>query len=205
MHGNGISKRTQIVWAALVGTMTVLGGVLSILDRGPGLRTDGLNIPSLMAPTGLPAPTGLSNIESVMKTRRAIEAGRWTSIVVHHSGSPFATDASLQAEAQAQGRGGMGYQFVIGNGNGLSDGELRVDPSWLDQAGGDRVIAICLVGNGDRKRFSDAQLARLNELIETLTRRLEIGGNKVYLRSEIDRSTSPGRFFPAASFREQWK
>lgn len=204
-----LSRRTQVVWASLVGTMTVLGGTLWALDRGPGMQTEGINLPALLAES---AP---SNIESVLATRVPLRHDQWTSIVIHHSGSPFGTPASLQSQALAMQLRGIGYHFVVGNGNGLDDGEIHITDRWQKQvfgahaAGpqGDRLnrsaIGICLVGDGDRWSFTPTQMTRVVELVRLLQQEFHIPRSRVVLHSDIAAVSSPGNLFPAAAFREQ--
>ncbi len=93
----------------------------------------------------------------------------WRCIVLHHSGGP-----SGSAEAfdrwHREGRkweGGLGYHFVIGNGNGSGDGQIEAGSRWTSQAVGahaaspgnqynEQGVGICLVGNFS----SAAELAR---------------------------------------------
>jgi N-acetylmuramoyl-L-alanine amidase len=144
-----------------------------------------------------------------------LDRGRWKSIVIHASGSPVGNPASISAGQKAMHLSGLGYQFVIGNGRGMDDGELHVGYRWLDQLSGahaagpqadwynDHSIGICLVGNGDRQPFTDAQVRRLVRLVQTLARELDIPQDRILLHSDLVRADDPGRFFPAAAFREQ--
>ncbi|RMD63068.1 MAG: N-acetylmuramoyl-L-alanine amidase, partial [Planctomycetota bacterium] len=92
--------------------------------------------------------------------------------------------------------------------------ELFVGYRWLDQlpgahaAGPDqdvynrRWIGICLIGDGDRRPFTPAQLRRLTELLQALQERLGITEDRVLLHRQIAATTSPGRLFPEAEIRE---
>ncbi len=204
-----LSVRSRNVWAALVATMTVLGGTLYALDGKASPRVDGLSLPALIA------PAAATSVEAVFSTKAPIEKSRWLAIVIHHSGSPYATPESLEADAKAAGLAGMGFHFVIGNGNGLDDGELHVGARWLKQLPGahttgakadwynKNAIGICLIGNGERGRFSDAQIRRLTQLVEALSRELGIPRDRIVLQDELVKGAGPGRYFPAAAFREQ--
>jgi N-acetylmuramoyl-L-alanine amidase len=147
--------------------------------------------------------------------RAPLRRGEWTSIIIHHSGSMAGSPASIDAQHRSIGLTGLGYHFVIGNGNGLDDGELFIGPRWLDQqagahAAGDRAdewnrtsIGICLVGDGRRRDFTNRQLAELVPLVADLCRELGIPKDRVFLHRDIARSEDPGRYFPEAAFREQ--
>ncbi len=195
---------------SLVGAMTLVGGLLLALDRAPSANLGGLALPPLLA-TGSPR-----SIEAVFSAPKAgIEKGRWQAIVIHHSGSPVGTPASLESQALAQNLKGLGYQFVIGNGKGIGDGELHISRRWIDQtpgahAGGENAdwlntysIGICLIGNLNRDTISQAQWDRLMELVTSLSRELGIPAERVYLHSDVAPTTDPGSFFPTALFREE--
>lgn len=154
--------------------------------------------------------------DPVFQTRRQLDRQRWNSIVIHHSGSAAGDAQSITREHVASGLKGLGYHFVIGNGNGLGDGVVHVGYRWIDQLPGahvsgpqqdeynERSIAICLVGNGDKRPFTDRQLAQLVGLIQRLQDQLQIPARNVYLHRDLSRvTTSPGRFFPTAWLQDQ--
>jgi N-acetyl-anhydromuramyl-L-alanine amidase AmpD len=204
-----LSRRAKIVWLALLGAMTGVGGLLLAADGRPAPRVDGLAVPPLMA-SGMP-----SSIETVLRTRKPAEKNRWQAIVIHHTAQPFGSPASISDEHEKLGFRGLGHHFVIGNGAGMDDGELHVGFRWLDQlpgahAGGERgdwynqhAISICLVGNGDRKAFTKAQLARLDQLITLLRREFNLPADRVVLHSQIAPTSDPGVLFPATWLRQR--
>lgn len=203
-----VSIRTRVVWGSLVGAMTVVGGLLFAVDGTPSRPMQGVSLPALLAPGGSPS------MDPVFDTRVPVTKDRWLAIVVHSSGSPGGTAAQLEARAKASGLKELGYHFVIGNGMGMADGELFIGRRWRDQVPGAHVagdsgewfnhhaIAICLVGDGDRHQPTKAQMERVVELTASLARRLGIPRERVYLHSELADTTSPGRLFPASSFRD---
>lgn len=205
----GVSTRSRMVWGALATAMTLVGGALWALQGAPAPRLDGLSLPALVA------AAGPSSSESAVRTRVPLAKGRWTSIVVHHSGSIHGTPAGIEAEHRAANLDGLGYHFVIGNGRGMGDGEVYVGYRWLDQLAGAHVaeprgdqfnrtsIGICLVGDGRRREFTDQQLVRLVEIVNQLRDRLGIPADRVYLHSDLVRVDDPGRLFPSAAFRDQ--
>jgi hypothetical protein len=204
---SGVSRRAQVVWASLVLSMTVVGGGLFLIDRGPVAAAEGLSLTPLMA------TSGVSTVEGVLNTRVPLDYDRWQAIVVHDSGSPYGTEASLDAQARANNLKGLGYHFVIGNGNGLDDGEILVGGRWRNQvpgahAAGNRAdwfnrhsIGICLVGDGNRSRPTQKQMQSLALLADTLCREFKITNDRVYLHSQIAPTDDPGRLFPEAAFR----
>lgn len=204
-----LSTRSRNVWGALVATMTVMGGALYAMDGKASPRVDGVNLPALIA------PATATSVEVVFNTKVPLDKAKWQAIVIHHTGSPYATPESLESEAKANGLAGLGYQFVIGNGNGLDDGELHVGSRWLRQLPGAHAsgpkadwynrnsIGICLVGNGDRGRFTEAQMRRLSQLVDALCRELSIPRDRIVLQDELVKGAGPGRYFPGVAFREQ--
>lgn len=201
--------RTKIVWTALLAAMTTVSGGLYLLDRSPPSNVGGLALPALMA-TGAPR-----SIEAIYSTGQQVSADQWQAIVIHDSGSPVGSPKGLEQDAVARGLAGMGYHFVIGNGRGIGDGELHVGRRWIDQRAGahsggryadwynTHAVGICLIGDGARSGFSDAQFQRLVELTASLCRELHIPADRVLLHSEVASTSSPGRLFPAGLFREE--
>ncbi len=202
-------SRPQTVWMSLVAALTVAAGMLYAGSRKPVVGSDGLAVMPLMS-TGTP-----NSIEVVLSTRKDIAKNRWKSVVIHDSGSPVGSQSSLDAQARAMNLKGIGYHFVIGNGNGMGDGELFVTDRWLDQRNGAHVagnrgedlnkqsIGICLVGDGDHQKFTSAQLTRLLQLLDTLQREMSIPAERVYMHSDVAAVSSPGKLFPAVEIRRQ--
>lgn len=206
------STRIVVVWMALVAAMTVVGGGLWLAQGG---RIE--NVQPLVATSTqpvAPVPVGVpSALEAVLRTRQPLHANRWQAIVIHDTGQLVGTPASLDERARTAGLRSLGYHFVVGNGNGMDEGELFVSGRWMNQetgahTAGDnadwfnrQAIGICLVGDGDRQRFSPAQIRRTTQLVQLLAQRLNIPADRVYLHSQIAPTTSPGRFFPEGELR----
>ena len=201
---SGLSPRTKIVWSALIGAMTVVTGLLFVLggrDAGP---LTGRTV------TALASVNPASGIERAFETRVPIEPGRWHAIVIHDTGQPAGSPASIDARHREMGLAGLGYHFVIGNGVQMGDGEIHAGFRWLDQEPGAHVagpsgarwnrdsIGVALVGNGDRRPFTPTQINRLVDLVAALARRLDIPADRIYLHSDIAAVSSPGRYFPAS-------
>lgn len=208
-QGEGLSRRSAAVWVTLLAAMTLVGGLLVVLDGKPLPRLDGRTLPALVA------AGGANSIEEIYRTRQPLETERWQAIVIHHSGSPVGSAASIESEHKARNFNGLGYHFVVGNGHGMGDGELYVGYRWLDQLPGAhtggpdgdwfnrRALGICLVGDGQRGQFTDAQLQRLVQLVTALAQKLDIPQDRILLHSDVAQTANPGRFFPEAAFREQ--
>ena len=147
-----------------------------------------------------------------------LDRRRWRSIVIHHSGSPAGDAAAIERQHFAAGLAGLGYHFVIGNGQGLEDGQVVVGYRWERQLPGAHVaasarvdsarwnqdsIGICLVGNGERRAFTARQLSEAAALVRALQAELGIHAGSVVLHSDLAPVASPGRSFPVEAFRAQ--
>lgn len=202
------SIRTKVVWGVLGIGMTLGIGLLSVLDSGSPARTGGLSLTPLM---GIERSVGM---ESIFQTTTPIEQSRWDSIVIVHSGEPAGSAADLAQQHKTLGYDGLGFHFVIGNGKRMGDGEIHVGYRWLDQRSGadlsgvgsdfnsSSAIEICLVGDGDRRPFSEEQMYRLAQLVNALGDRLGIPGERIYLHKDLAGTSSPGQFFPQAEFEQ---
>ena len=102
---------------------------------------------------------------------------------------------------------GIGYHFVIGNGNGMGDGIVEPTFRWRQQlhgahAGNNRYnqhgIGIALIGNFEKKPPTAAQLASVKRLIGVLKGAYRISSEKVIGHGDIKATACPGKFFPMA-------
>lgn len=209
-QGAGPVPRTQVVWIALTVSMTAVGGLLWALQPS---ATDAATMLAAVQVDGAVATAAAQNTRSLLAAEAAVDPDRWRAVVVHHSGSRFGTASSISAEHVRNELSGLGYHFLIGNGRGLGDGEVHVGYRWKDQLAGahvagekgrwynHRAVAICLVGDGDASEFTPAQLARLEELISAVRGEFRIPASEVHLHRDLASTSSPGRYFPEASFR----
>lgn len=200
--------RAHVVWGALVASMTGVGGLLLALDRTPVGPTSALAMVNL----DRGAPT--SDFDAIFQTKSPIKPGTWTGIVIHHSGGAIGSPESLTQQHNARGFKGLGHHFVISNGQGATDGQIFVGYRWPEQLPGVHVagtkaeqynrqtIGICLIGDGERREFTPAQMSRLAELVSALQSKLNIPDRNVVLHRDIAPTASPGRLFPEAMFRQ---
>jgi hypothetical protein len=210
-RSSSLSKRTQIVWASFAVAMTGVAGLLAVSDPQPQQGFLATNISTFGEQ---------ASADPVFQIASPLDRDRWQGIVIHHLGAPAGDADSIHRRHQGYGYQGLGYHFVIGNGNGLGDGVVHVGYRWNDQLPGAHVvgeygeyhnqhsIAICLVGNGDRRPFTDRQMAHLISLVQRLQRELDIPSNQVFLHRDIATGvyppeTSPGRYFAKAQLHEQ--
>ena len=200
--------RTKIVWGALAVSMTGLIGLLSILDTGhKSLNASGVSLSPLAS---INAGRG---VDAIFNTKSDLQSNNWDSIVIVHSGSPAGSAESIGAQHKTVGYDGLSYHFLIGNGTGMGDGEIHLGNRWLTQSSGAQLaglnsnntsnpIEICLVGNGDRKPFTNEQIRYLAQVVIALSERLEIPKDRIFLHEDLSPTTSPGRYFPRANFDE---
>lgn len=190
--------------------MTAVGGVLAM-----GQRSSGGGFLAASVTTFGDERDG-SGLAPIFDTKAPLDQQRWTGIVIHHLGEPAGDAEYVDRLHKSYGYQGLGYHFLIGNGNGLGEGVIHVGYRWNDQLPGAHVmgeagrehnlrsIAICLIGNGDRRSFTDQQLQQLVMLIRSLQGKFKIPASNVYLHRDLAQGTdSPGRLFPAARIREQ--
>lgn len=219
------TRRRFTVWASFVGGMTAVAGILLVGDRGA---------PSVDAAVSATV-VGLSstNDASLILPRDAHPIpGQWQAIVIHHSATPAGDSITLNRQHTASGLSGLGYHFVIGNGQGLGDGRVEVGYRWNRQLAGAHVaaagasdgrsgidrtslstadadqynrhsIGICMIGNGNRREFTDRQIHELITIVRALQAQFGIPGSAVYLHSDLSKVRSPGKFFPTAEFEAQ--
>ncbi len=135
----------------------------------------------------------------------------WTSIVIHHTAAEAGSVESIhEAHQQRKDKDGnpwlgIGYHFVIGNGNGMGDGEIEPTFRWRQQMHGAHAgdqqhnqhgIGIAMVGNFEKHPPSPAQLAAVKRLVATLKLAYGISSSNVIGHSDIKATACPGKYFP---------
>ena len=140
-----------------------------------------------------------------------VAARDWKSIVLHHSatdgGSVESIDAVHRRQKDADGNPwlGIGYHFVVGNGRGMSDGEIKSTFRWRKQLPGahagrrehnEHGIGICLIGNFDRRAPTEKQIAAARGLVKTLAGRYDIRRGRVLRHQDVAATLCRGRLFP---------
>jgi hypothetical protein len=197
------------VWGTFVTAMTVVCTLLLLAGgTSASLRPGAMLGPGEV----LGAP---SRTTGIFQTESPLDASRWQSILIHHSSSPTGDASILHRQHQSWGLDGLGFHFIIGNGNGLEDGAIQVGYRWnLQQPGAHAIgpkgewynrhaIAICLIGNGESSSFTPRQIETLVNLTRRLQIDLDIPADQVRLHRDIAEIRSPGRYFPEAEFRRR--
>ena len=177
--------------------------------------------------TAKPQPPAAARDASVPKNTRSalpqsvqraidkapVEPGRWKYIVIHHSGVDTGTVKAMdQYHREVRHmEHGLAYDFVIGNGNGMRDGEIAVGSRWTQQLDGGHLaseaqnkvaIGICLVGNFDQHRPTPQELGSLRALVGALMVRCGLTPRAVKTHQQINvvHTRCPGTNFPSRSF-----
>ena len=144
-----------------------------------------------------------------------VRPGRWQYIVIHHSGVDTGTVKAMdQYHREVRHmENGLAYDFVVGNGSGMRDGEIAVGQRWTKQLDGGHLaseaqnkvaIGICLVGNFDTHQPSRREMDSLRALVQALMARCNLTPRAVKTHQQINivRTRCPGAKFPASSFLE---
>ena len=155
------------------------------------------------------APSPLSPSVQRAIDKSPVSPHRWKYIVIHHSGVDEGTLKSIDRyhREERHMENGLAYHFLIGNGNGLGDGEIAVGNRWKEQLDGGHLrseeqnkiaLGICLIGNFDNTKPTGKQLASLENLIRALMRRCDLSASAVRTHQQINivRTECPGSKFP---------
>lgn len=134
----------------------------------------------------------------------------WKSIVLHHTATETGNVESIHAQhvlrKDASGRPwlGIGYHFIIGNGRGMSDGEIQPTFRWREQLAGAHAgergynesgIGVCLVGDFNREPPTEAQRKSLERLLKELQERFRIADARLIRHGDIKATACPGKLF----------
>lgn len=181
--------------------------------------------PSIAAvPAPVPPPTSVAKIvpppasiptppTAVNPWKTESAAREWKYIVIHHTATSAGSVESIH-EAHLQKKDasgkpwlGIGYHFVIGNGNGMADGAVEPTFRWKQQMHGAHAgssnkdhnqigIGVCLVGNFEETSPTEAQRRSVKELVQTLKTEYRISSSNVIGHRDIKTTECPGKLFP---------
>jgi len=139
------------------------------------------------------------------------ELREWEYIVIHHTASTTGSVESIhelhskKKDKSGNSWLGIGYHFVIGNGNGMPDGAIEPTFRWREQMHGahagqnkynQKGIGICLVGNFENEPPSEAQLAAVKKLVGVLKAEYKIASENVQGHRDVKATACPGKYFP---------
>lgn len=198
-----LDQRSILVIAALVFGMTATSGLLLMLEPGAMAPLSGVTLRSV-EPSSQPQAR-------LFDTSTPLD---WQAIIIHDSGAATGSSQSINRLHQQLGRGGLGYHFVINNGTDELDGLIEVGYRWQRQTFGNyydpssenaqwfhrHAISICLVGDGDKGGFTEAQMRELVWLVQQLQQRFNIPKRAVL--TDLG-STGTSASFPYAEFERQ--
>jgi hypothetical protein len=139
-------------------------------------------------------------------------ANQWNWIVIHHSATSIGGAARINKWHRDKGWDELGYHFVIGNGTDTPNGQVEVGSRWPKQKWGahaktpdnqfnEHGIGICLVGNFDLTRPSDAQMKSLARLVTYLMRTYRVPADHIIGHSDTKPTECPGRNLHVATLR----
>jgi N-acetyl-anhydromuramyl-L-alanine amidase AmpD len=106
---------------------------------------------------------------------------------------------------------GIGYHFVIGNGNGMGDGDVEPTFRWREQMHGahagvaeynQRGIGIVLVGNFESHPPTSRQLKAAKQLVAALAAEYGVTRDRVMGHGDVKATECPGRYFPLSEVRD---
>lgn len=217
--------RAAAVWTAFFASCAA---AIAVLWAAAPARHGDASFERTPSTASMGALTGVSIAVAprVVPRDASVERGRWKAIVIHDSRSPAGDLASIERRHVDAGLAGLGFHFVIGNGQGLEDGKVavgyrwerqlpgahapaamrmprptRANPAPLDAAALNRsAVAICLVGNGERRPFTELQLRELSSLVRALQAELGISSADVFFHAELV-AGAPSGHFPSGEFR----
>lgn len=141
----------------------------------------------------------------------------WNYIVLHHTAASRGSVESIHEEhlKRKDKNGnhwlGIGYHFVIGNGKGMSDGEIEPTFRWRQQMQGAHAgvadynqhgIGIVLIGNFEEDPPTEAQTVSAKRLIGILKKEYGIDESKVIGHNDVKATECPGKLFPLSDVRD---
>ncbi len=198
------NRRRLVVFLSLLVVLTLTSLLLQAMSRSP-MQPDA-------ADTLFAYGVG-DSIDSIFRMTVPVQPTHWQYLYIHHTKT-----ANGNALMLGGGPEGVADHFIIGNGDGLADGELQISQRWNHQQSalsptGNLVVepncvSICMVGDYDRKPPTPMQLGRLGQLVQALQLRCRIPANRVEWLNDATGAKGGsvagiGRYFPAAAFHDQ--
>lgn len=189
----------------------MLSWVVSLAVAGLGcIQSPPLPTPEPNLTTAIPSPVPQPVLPPVTASNPwepDAPARDWQYIVIHHTASEKGSVETIHEQHLGKGWEGIGYHFLIGNGNGMPDGEIEPTFRWREQMHGAHAgvneynqqgIGICLVGNFEESHPTPAQLAEVKRLVGILKTAYDIGSDRVIGHQEVKATACPGKHFPLA-------
>ena len=144
---------------------------------------------------------------------------RWNYIVIHHSAGDYGNIKFLQKirkERQPiEPYDVIAYHYIIGNGNGMEDGEIASDcrkkynlwgvhvneKNWVLNFLG---LGVCIIGNLDKKQITSKQYESLLKLTKALMEDYNIEKENILFHGKLEYESTkcPGKNFPYKKFKK---
>jgi len=182
----------------------------------PAIEPPELNPPTVPVPQE-PEVSPVTPITKDDPWKPETAARDWKYIVLHHTASEQGDVASIH-ESHLKNKDkngkpwlGIGYHFVIGNGKGMSDGEIEPTFRWKKQMQGAHAgvaeynqhgVGIVLVGNFEDSAPTPAQLVSVKRLVRMISREYEIPATQIVGHGDVKATECPGTHFPLSSIRD---
>jgi len=168
----GNQPRAARILICLIVAMTAGAAILMALDH-QSISAGAFSLASY---------SSLGPISDIIMSKEPVNIGRWDKIEVFYSntkGGNLNQLASLNGLSSSED---LNFHFLICNSLGGIDGQIQATEKWLNQwsaipggtwYGGNNTIRICVISEG-QKAASDYQMSRAQELIQALSRKLNI-------------------------------
>jgi len=145
--------------------------------------------PPSAGPFCLSAYYRLDPIEDAIYSQAAQNTSRWNCIEIYFSQTKAGNIKQLASLAGNTSPDQIDCHFVVCNGLGGTDGEILSTTKWQRQwsiipgrnwYGTPQTIRICVVADGQESLASNAQIRRVEALVEKLSRHFQIDSQAVY-------------------------
>ncbi len=139
------------------------------------------------------------------------DRSKWNAIIVHHTATETGSASIIDRIHRNRGFDGLGYDFIINNGNGNPDGLVEVGYRWKQPLTGAHChsrtrndnywnkhsIGIALIGNFEENYPTDRQYESLAELITFLASRYSISDRNILGHKQVPGASTkcPGKNF----------
>lgn len=152
-----------------------------------------------------PAPVVRAVAKPTAAWQPEAESREWRYVVPHHTATERGSVESIHESHLQRKWLGIGYHFLVGNGNGMPDGRVEPTFRWREQLHGAHAgskdhnelgIGIALVGNFENHPPTAKQLAAVKSLVGTLTSRYGIDSKHVIAHRSVRATKCPGKQFP---------
>jgi N-acetyl-anhydromuramyl-L-alanine amidase AmpD len=205
--------RDLVIGALLLSLPAVAGCQRTVVSPEPTV-TPPAQTPSIGSASEQKPESPVSIIPEEWRTDGSRE---WRYIVIHHTATNRGSVESIhETHLRRKDRNGnpwmgIGYHFVIGNGNGMEDGAVEPTFRWREQLHGAHAgdneynqhgIGIALVGNFEEVPPSANQLDAVKQLVAFLTNEYNIPADRIVGHDEVKTTACPGQYFPLAEVRQ---